>query len=260
MMDLYSKDKRWEPALGLEANFLMLNNPDMQYVCAKDPERCYFSNSPSLSELSVALGDSIATKWFVIQFDNLLSSFGRKDDIDEAVIEDVTRNFISNYYWINVSEILLFFSKLKAGVYGQLAYGKITMNDITSKFREFLSERESEMARYTRLQEQRERDIERENDLKTCCSQLDAYKIINSAADGDVEAQNKLQNDPKNWEYRFYVIEWCDDVPIDVKRKSEAYFGISYNSYSGNVVARFENYKKDLFLTGVEKGFYKIIE
>lgn len=255
---LYSNSREWTPSLSLERNFMAIMNPDKQAMCAANPERCYFGVSPSLAELTIATSSRLTQQWLAVQLDNVLSSLGAKDNVDQSIINSIAQDIMFNYSWLNTSEFMLFCSRTKVGKYGQLAYGSVTVNDITSKMPSFLSEREKEMQRYSRLREQEERDREYAERQRTCVTHDDAIRIINAAADGDVEAQKMLNNDPENWKRRVYNIEWKTD-DAELKKRITEYFGVYRNLYTKQLTACFDNERYVKFLEGVEKGFYEII-
>lgn len=233
-------------------------NPDKQSVCAANPERCYFGSSPSLAELKIATSSKLTQAWLVVQLDNVLSSLGKKDEVDQITLNGIAQDVMFNYSWLNTSEFMLFCSRVKVGKYGQLAYGSVTVNDVVSKIPKFLCERESEIKLYTRLQEQQELDTECERRQKRSVSQEEGMRIVNAAADGDVKARARLYNNPENWECRMYIIEWAN-VDKETKERIIAYFGIHKNHISKKLTACFANDRYAKFLEGEQKGFYTIV-
>ena len=258
LISLYSKHKNWNPALSLERNFLSIMNPDMQSACAANPEQCYFGSSPSIAELKIATSSKLAQQWVVIQIDSVLSSLGKKDSVSADVIKAIAQDIMFNYAWLNTSEFMLFCSRVRVGKYGQLAFGDVTVNDITSKLEKFKDDRFLEFQRFERNRERIERERERDEWKRTSVSHEDAIKIINAAADGDVEAQHLLGDDPENWKFRIHLIKWLE-VSEETKKKITDYFGVYLNVYTKKLTACFENFKYPKFLEGVEKGYYSLI-
>lgn len=259
MIALYSKHKSWNPDQPLEMNFLAVMNPDMQSSCAANPERCYFGDSPSIAEVKMATNTKFTQQWIVVQLDAVLATLGSKDTVDSKILEAIAQDIISNYSWLNTAEFLLFCSRCRVGKYGQLAYGQVTVNDIVSKIPNFLSEREKEMTRYKRLQDNAEREREAENRKRNSVTHSEAYRIINAAADGDIEAQHRLHDDPRNWAERIYSIEW-GNIDEAFKAKIAEYFNIAVNFLTKLPTAHFPNSRYAKFLEGADKGYYRIIE
>lgn len=234
-------------------------NPDVQSACASNPEQCYFGSSPSLAELKIATSTKLTQQWVVIQIDSVLTSLGKKDSVSAEILKATAQDIIFNYGWLNTSEFMLFCSRVRVGKYGQLAYGDVTVNDITSKLEKFRSERFIEMQRYERQRDIAERAREYEERQRTSVSHSEAIRIINAAADGDLEAQHQLGDNPENWRFRIQVIKWQNATP-DARKKIEDYFGIYVNHYTKHITACFENEKYPKFLEGAQKGYYTIIE
>lgn len=69
---------------------------------------------------------------------------------------------LGNYPHLNLAEVMLFFSRLSGGIYGQVAYGQVRAENITAKIPEFLKHRARELDLYEKEQQQRERAAEQQ--------------------------------------------------------------------------------------------------
>lgn len=235
-------------------------NPDLQSKCAANPEQCYFGNAPALAELRSAFGSSFTEKWISIQLDRVLAMLGTKDNVQSSILEAISQDILSNYSWLTASEFMLFCSRVKVGKYGKIAYGQVAVDDITSKLPAFAEEREKEMQRISRRREDEEREREYRERAEKCVTHYEAYRIINAAADGDIEARHRLHDDPHNWEQRIFSIKWADDIDPELKKNIAAYFNIEQNFLTKLPTAHFTDDRYAKFKEGIAKGYYSIAE
>lgn len=245
------------PVLSLEENFLVLMNPSLQKECAANPSRCYLGDAPSLAELRIACNSEFAASWIMIQLNSVAESVCDKDKIPTDNLQCASYDILNNYSWLKTSEIMLFCSRVRAGIYGKLSYGTLSMDDITSKLSMFVKARDLEIVGLERDAEREKREEEYENMKKNAVSKEESMRIINAAADGDVEAQHILHDDPEAWKMWIYEIEFLvdDDALIE---KITGYFGVNKNFFTGKLTAYFENDRYGKFLEGEQKGYYKI--
>lgn len=245
------------PMLSLEENFLVIMNPDLQQECAANPARCYFGDAPSLSEMKIACSADFTASWIMLQINSVAESVCGKDNIPVDVIKCASYDILNNYSWLSASEIMLFCSRVRVGMYGKLAYGNLTIDDITSKLIMFIKNRGIEMASIEREFERERKEEEYEKMRKNAVKKEDAYRIVNAAADGDVEARKILHDDPEAWKNRIYEIEWITEDE-SLKSRISSYFGISKNPYTNELTAMFVNDRYGKFIEGHNKGYYKI--
>lgn len=57
---------------------------------------------------------------------------------------------LGNYPHLNLAEVMLFFSRLSGGIYGQVAYGQVRAENITAKIPDFLKHRARELDKHHR--------------------------------------------------------------------------------------------------------------
>jgi len=144
---------------GDRTKFLTLFNPDLQMKVCKDAELCYFGDAPVLSELNMTYGEMTATMWLVPQLYNLSEYCGAREKLQGKPLEECASVIATDFCYLKVSELMLFFHRFKSGRYGRF-YGSIDPLIITTSLREFCKERcyaYDERERQLR-DEQRERD------------------------------------------------------------------------------------------------------
>lgn len=176
--------------------FLNQYSPAIQANAARNPERCYFGNAPTLAAVAQEYGFKTASKFVFAQVANLVRFFGsrmQKQVVDSA-LRELADVITTEYYFLNAAEILLFFHRFKAGKYGKM-YGDFDPLAVTTGLREFVKERAAEHVKRERIMIVKERAAhERRTDTVT----YEQYKQIKHRAEnGDKEAAEMLKQQPK---------------------------------------------------------------
>ena len=121
-------------------NFMTTFNPDIQYEIQQDKEDCYFGRYPTLARLNKEYCNTASVQWLNIQIYNLGEFCGCKDKMSPQQILDCARTISGTYYFLKVSELMLFFFYFKAGKYGTF-YGSVDPMKITFALLQFCKER-----------------------------------------------------------------------------------------------------------------------
>ena len=141
--------------------FLERYNPQVCRLMALDADRCFRGNAPSLVRVKRDYGVQTAVTWMTIQLSETARLWGSSDKISGEMLEAVAESFVGEYSHLNLAEIGLYLSRLRAGVYGKVAYGKLTPDHMVSHVQTFLAQRSREIDVFRREQEridcQRER-------------------------------------------------------------------------------------------------------
>lgn len=141
--------------------FLERYNPQVCRLMALDADRCFRGNAPSLVRVKRDYGVQTAVTWMTIQLSETARLWGSSDKISGEMLEAVAESFVGEYSHLNLAEIGLYLSRLRAGVYGKVAYGKLTPDHMVSHVQTFLVQRSREIEVFRREQEridcQRER-------------------------------------------------------------------------------------------------------
>lgn len=82
------------------------------------------------------------------------------DQMTENDMQHLAMVILANYSALNLAEIMLFFSRLSGGIYGQVAFGQVRAENITAKIPGFLKHRARELDLYEREQQQLDREAE----------------------------------------------------------------------------------------------------
>lgn len=127
-------------AYGQREQFLASFNPDVQRAVASDAALCYFGDIPTLSQINEAYGRHTASMWLVPQLYDLSEYCGCRDKLQGNPLEQCADIIASEYHYLKVTELMLFFHRFKAGRYGRF-YGAVDPLVITTALREFIRER-----------------------------------------------------------------------------------------------------------------------
>ena len=100
-----------------------------------------------------------STMWLIPQLYDLSEYCGVKDKLEGKSLEECASVIASEFYFLKVSELMLFFHRFKSGRYGKL-YGSVDPLAITTSLREFLKERAREIERRKSMEmEAEEREL-----------------------------------------------------------------------------------------------------
>ena len=122
--------------------FLQMYNPSYQLEICDDPGKCFFGDFPTLADIKRDYGKNVSMAWLVPQMFNLSEFCGVKEKMSKEQLKDTAYVIATEYYYLKVSELMLFFHRFKAGRYGRF-YGNVDPLVITSALREFCEERKT---------------------------------------------------------------------------------------------------------------------
>lgn len=125
---------------GDKTTFLGKFNPDMQVVVAKNEEKAFLSNTPTLGLLKKTYGENMAAMWLIPQIWDLCEYTNSKGKLDERQARQLAEMIAIEYGYMKVSELLLFFYRMKCGRYGKF-YGSVDPMAIMMALDEFRKER-----------------------------------------------------------------------------------------------------------------------
>lgn len=148
--------KRYETAEKLMATFI----PEQQTNFARYPERCFGGNSPTLADVRNIWGGNYSNYWLENQLRDLNEYVGCSKKMDILQIEDTARVIIADSFFLKLSEVMLFFARLKAGRYGKF-YGSVDPMTITTALQKFKDERITELGK---IEEAKKKEIRETRD------------------------------------------------------------------------------------------------
>ena len=169
--------------------FLERYNPQVCRHMALDADRCFRGCAPALEVVRRRYGTQTAVAWVTIQLSETARLWGSSDKIPGEMLEAVAESFVGEYSKLNLAEIGLYLSRLRAGVYGKVAYGKLTPDHLVSNLPTFLAQRSKEIEVYRRNAEREERNRERQRWAERAVSHEVATQMYE-------EALKHCNNDP----------------------------------------------------------------
>lgn len=109
------------------------------YVCDVD-EKCYFGDFPTLLTLSKQHQKATPIAWLVAQLLDVSEFCGCKGKLDDYQLKQCAMLIFREYGYLKVSELMLFFVRMKTGYYGEF-YGAVDPMRIMSGLRKFAVDR-----------------------------------------------------------------------------------------------------------------------
>lgn len=147
----------------------------VQTLFAARPLECYMGNAPTLKRVGRECGDEFVVAWLCKQLHEYVKTLSTADQLNTADIQNLALVIYSAYSSLNLAEVMLFFSRLAAGIYGIVGYNSVRGENITARIRQFLEDRRREIERYEMERERMERAAEDERRRKYAVSR-EAYK------------------------------------------------------------------------------------
>ena len=169
--------------------FLERYNPQVCRLMALDADRCFRGSAPALARVKRDYGVQTAVTWMTIQLSETARLWGSSDKISGEMLEAVAESFVGEYSHLNLAEIGLYLSRLRAGVYGKVAYGKLTPDHMVSHVQTFLAQRSREIDVFRREQERIDRQREHQRWASRAVSHEEAKRLY-------AEALALCNNDP----------------------------------------------------------------
>ena len=139
-------------------SFLQNFNPDYQKAICSSSDECFFGDYPTLIDVRIAYGENVPIAWLVPQLYNLSEYCGCRDKLEGKPLEECAFVIASEYSYLKVSELMLFFVRFKSGRYGKF-YGSVDPLVITTSVRDFINERTFAYEQHDReVRSQREKE------------------------------------------------------------------------------------------------------
>lgn len=159
--------------------FLTAFNPDVQYLCADNLERCFMGSAPTLAVVREAFSTATVESWLEIQLRDLSEFSGCKDKLTIQQLDEIARVIYTMFPYLKVTELAYFFLLFKSGKFGKF-YGSVDGLKITESLQSFLKMRSNYIEAYenedlNRLQA--EEDMRHEKEVKHFYDELKWYGI-----------------------------------------------------------------------------------
>lgn len=172
----------------------------MQQECYSYPERCITGKAPTLAVINRDYGEQVAIDWLVIELNDYQNFVGVKEEnkATYGVVREMSKMILKRFFYLKLSELMLFFQRLKYGDYGEM-YGCIDAVRILRGLRAFIDDRNAIVEKI----EQEKRERQREEDKKNAVSYEEYCKIKKEKQENDTLCCRILQgkglgNDKEN--------------------------------------------------------------
>lgn len=140
-------------------NVLNLFAPKYQGQYTLDEHRCYFGVAPRLSHLKFAYGDSAPIEWLSYQLIDL-NRYSNCKMMTDYQVKSLAQIIFKEYYYFKLTEVMMFFNKVKSAEYGQLFFGAVDPIPLMGAMKKFAEDR----AEIIRKKEEEEARAERERE------------------------------------------------------------------------------------------------
>lgn len=150
----------------------------VQPLFAAQPLHCYLGNAPTLKRVGRECGDEFVVAWLSKQIHEYVKTLSTADQFTVADIQNLALVIYSAYSSLNLEEVMLFFSRLAAGIYGIVGYSNARGENITARIRQFLEDRRREIERYEIERERMERAAEEEHRRKYAVSHQEYKQML----------------------------------------------------------------------------------
>lgn len=172
-MELTPKQLRIRSNYRTAEDFLLRYTPAMQNAAAADPVKCVMADTPTLADIKQCYGRNTAEVWVGTQLQSLSEFSGARLKLTPRQTDDTASVFVTRYFYLKVTELLLFFFRFKCGDYGRF-YGQVDPMIILSALRTFIDERNRIIDRTEA--EQREAERKRISETAMTRAQWLSYK------------------------------------------------------------------------------------
>lgn len=145
--------------------------PNIQTKVCNDAERCVLANTPTLAEINRDYDKLAAVAWLIPQLTNIAEFSNCQATLNKNQIRECAEMIVAEYYYLKLSELLLFFYRFKQSRYKQF-YGFVSPMAILSSLPAFIRERntilekDEAIKREERYKENKEKAVSYEEYLK----------------------------------------------------------------------------------------------
>ena len=161
-----------------EEDFMLRVTPDTQPAFARKEDVAIMGDYPTLTDICQAYGPMFAAKWLMPQIADMSLFVGAKNLTQRQQMQ-LAEVIATEYYYLKVTELLLFFYRFKAGHYGRF-YGSVDPMVVTCALRTFVQERNDLITYYEnrKCEEEKQKEAERNRDTMNLEEWLEIKTII----------------------------------------------------------------------------------
>lgn len=123
-------------------------------------------------------GEQTAYQWLLVQLLSLNNYAGVNNGMTDAQVSELAYLILSNYYYLNLAEIMQFIAKFKLGIYGQF-YGSVDPLKITSALQSYIRDRNRSIDDAENERKRKERERQAEENRKNAVTYEEYLKLKN---------------------------------------------------------------------------------
>lgn len=144
-------------------NLHSLFDIDTLIQTCKEPEKCWFGNSPTLGELRDKEGGSLVEGWIGGWMINLANYSGCSKKLDDKQLDTIGKFIVDKYGYLKITELMLFFYDFFRSPKKDVFFGAVDPDTIFYMLQKFIREKRGRAIRQHDIEQEQER-IEREKD------------------------------------------------------------------------------------------------
>ena len=133
---------------------------------------------PALVDVKNTYGEQTAYQWLLVQLLSLNNYTGVNNGMTDAQVSELAYLILSNYYYLNLAEIMQFVAKFKLGIYGQF-YGSVDPLKITSALQTYIRDRNRSIDDAENERKRKERERQAEENRKNAITYEEYLKLKN---------------------------------------------------------------------------------
>lgn len=152
-----------------------------QAAAGEHPERCLPGATPSLHRVSRALGRDVAVTWVHYQISETAALWQSADTLTDETARAGAEAIVSTYGTMAVGAFMLYLCRLRAGAFGKVAFGRLTIDALVSGIPQFLTDLRREGDRLHREAEERARRLDLELRPLLCVTHDEARRLLDEA-------------------------------------------------------------------------------
>jgi len=137
---------------------LLKANKDSGSYFVRNERIAFMGEYPTLTDLRKAYGEGTDVQWLLPQIGSLVMFTGAKM-MDEEQQRYLARIIATDYHFLKITELLIFFHKFAAGEYGKF-YGSVDALTIMEGLRDFMNYRIYALQKYEQEEQEEERQEE----------------------------------------------------------------------------------------------------
>ena len=134
--------------------------PDKQATVCYSSEECFKSNSFTLSQIDTMYGNLSSNIFLIPQLTDIAIFSNCRDVMTDKQVKELAAMIVANFYYLKITEIMLFCFRFKSGRYGTF-YGSVSPMTIMIALNQFIRERNETLFRLE--SEERKKKLENEH-------------------------------------------------------------------------------------------------